>query len=140
MKLLLLTVLALSACVSIKKLSKAPGDESEALIIEAMKKPIEQESGTQVTFSGTTKLSGNWAYFDGHAYPADGSDPESEMMLDFAALLRRDSGGTWQVLGHGFSGDPYVVVHLRRTHPEAPSSLFPNNIDKLIKLWPTDQD
>ncbi|MBK8091323.1 MAG: hypothetical protein IPK32_04845 [Verrucomicrobiaceae bacterium] len=135
-KLSFLAVFALCSCVSVKHPPKASSDDNEALIVEAMKKPVEQESGTRVTFSGTTKVSGDWAYFDGHAFPADGSEPAGDMTLDFAALLRRDSRRAWQVLDHGFSGDPSLIVHLRKTHPEAPVSIFPSNTDQLVKLWP----
>jgi hypothetical protein len=139
MRLSLLLVVALSACVSVKHPPLTSGPEIDVHIVQAMKKPVERESGVQVAFSGSTRISGDWAYFDGHAFPADGSEPKDDMILDFAALLRRDSGGTWKVLEHGFSGDPYVLVHLRRAHPEAPASIFPENTSRLMKIWPADQ-
>jgi hypothetical protein len=81
-----------------------------------------------VTFTGSVKVSGEWATFQGNVAPSDGKPPKgdvaTELEFDFFALLHRD-GGIWKMLHWGFAGDIGPAEEARKKYPQAPKALFP---------------
>lgn len=117
-----------------KPLSKIPVSEPKAgtperkAIMNAMRAPVSAEVGRDVVFTGTVRVSGSWARFNGHVDPVGGKpkneDIAAEMELDFFALLQKDGKGGWKVLHQGFAGDIGVVEAAKENYPKAPWVLF----------------
>ncbi|MCX6848664.1 MAG: hypothetical protein NTY98_07065 [Verrucomicrobia bacterium] len=117
-----------------KPLSKIPVFEPKAgtperkAIMDAMRAPVSAEVGREVVFTGTVRISGSWARFNGHVDPVGGKpkneDIAAEMELDFFALLQKDGKGGWKVLHQGFAGDIGVVEAAKENYPKAPWVLF----------------
>src|SRR5687767_7442006 len=84
------------------------GSPERTAIMEAMRGPIFRKVGKRVTFTGSVRVAGDWARFQGDVAPSDGKpakgDVATELEFDFFALLRRD-GQTWRMLHSGFAGD-----------------------------------
>ena len=117
-----------------KPLSKIPVTEPKAgtperkAIMDAMRAPVSAEVGREVVFTGTVRVSGSWARFNGHVDPVGGKpkneDIAAEMELDFFALLQKDGKGSWKVLHQGFAGDIGVMEAAKENYPKAPWVLF----------------
>lgn len=117
-----------------KPLVKIPASEPKACtperkaIMDAMRVPVSAEVGQEVAFTGTVRVSGNWARFSGHVDPANGKakseDVSAALELDFFALLQKDGKGTWKVLHKGFAGDIAVMEEAKEKYPKAPWLLF----------------
>ncbi len=117
-----------------KALTKIPASEAKAgtperkAIMDAMRVPVSAEVGQEVVFTGTVRISGSWARFNGHVDPVGGKpkneDIAAEMELDFFALLQKDGKGTWKVLHKGFAGDIGVVEAAKENYPKAPWVMF----------------
>ncbi len=117
-----------------KGLTKIPATEAKAgtperkAIMDAMRVPVSAEVGQEVAFTGTVRVSGTWARFNGHVDPANGKakneDVAAALELDFFALLQKDGKGTWKVLHKGFAGDIGVMEEAKENYPKAPWVLF----------------
>lgn len=117
-----------------KGLTKIPTFEPKAgtterkAIMDAMRVPVSAEVGRDVVFTGTVRVSGSWARFNGHVDTVGGKpkneDIAAEMELDFFALLQKDGKGGWKVLHHGFAGDIGVMEAAKENYPKAPWVLF----------------
>ncbi|MBN8421738.1 MAG: hypothetical protein J0L73_22675 [Verrucomicrobia bacterium] len=117
-----------------KPLTKIPTFEPKAgtperkAIMDAMRAPVSAEVGRDVVFTGTVRVSGSWARFNGHVDPVGGKprneDIAAEMELDFFALLQKDGKGGWKVLHQGFAGDIGVMEAVKENYPKAPWVLF----------------
>lgn len=117
-----------------KALTQIPATEAKAgtperkAIMNAMRAPVSKEVGQEVVFTGTVRISGTWARFNGHVDPANGKakneDVSAALELDFFALLQKDSKGAWKVLHKGFAGDIGVVEVAKENYPKAPWVLF----------------
>jgi hypothetical protein len=117
-----------------KPLTKIPAFEPKAgtperkAIMDAMRAPVSAEVGRDVVFTGTVRVSGSWARFNGHVDPVGGKpkneDIAAEMELDFFALLQKDGKGSWKVLHQGFAGDIGVMEAAKENYPKAPWVLF----------------
>ena len=117
-----------------KMLTKIPSFEPKAgtperkAIMDAMRAPMSAEVGQNVDFTGTVRVSGSWARFNGHVDPVGGKpkneDIALEMELDFFALLQKDGKGGWKVLHQGFAGDIGVMEAAKENYPKAPWVLF----------------
>ena len=105
-----------------------PGSAERKAIMEAMRTPVSKFVGQRVIFTGTVKVSGNWATFSGDAAPNEGKpvngDAEFALELDLFALLRK-TDGKWTVLHWDFSGDAGPMIEARAKFPDAPFSLLP---------------
>jgi hypothetical protein len=117
-----------------KPLSKIPVFEPKAgtperkAIMDAMRAPVSAEVGREVVFTGTVRVSGSWARFNGHVDTVGGKpkneDIAAEMELDFFSLLQKDGKGGWKVLHQGFAGDIGVMEAAKENYPKAPWVLF----------------
>lgn len=115
-------------------LTKIPAYEAKAgtperkAIMDAMRVPVSAEVGREVVFTGTVRISGSWARFNGHVDTKGGKpkneDIALEMELDFFALLQKDGKGAWKVLHKGFAGDIGVVEAAKENYPKAPWVMF----------------
>lgn len=106
-----------------------PGSAERKAIMDAMRLPVSKHVGKRVTFTGSVRVAGGWASFQGGADPSDGKPPRDEdvafqLELDFFALLRRE-GSAWAVVHWGFAGDVGAVEDARKKAPDAPKVLFP---------------
>jgi hypothetical protein len=106
-----------------------PGSPDRTAIMEAMRAPVTKHVGKRVTFTGSVKVSGEWATFSGNVAPSDGKPPKKdvagELDLDFFALLRKVNG-EWTVLHWGFAGDIGVTEEAKKKFPNAPKELLPD--------------
>lgn len=107
----------------------APGSAERKAIMEALRGPVSKHVGKRVTFTGSAKVSGGWAVFNGGAAPTDGVTPKNEdvafeLELDLFALLRKEDG-EWKVLYFAFAGDVGPMQEAREKFPEIPKSLVP---------------
>lgn len=104
------------------------GTPERKAIMDAMRAPVSAEVGGDVVFTGTVRVSGSWARFNGHVDPVGGKpkneDIAAEMELDFFALLQKDGKGGWKVLHKGFAGDIGVMEEAKEKFPKAPWVLF----------------
>ncbi len=105
------------------------GTPERKAIMDAMRAPVVKQAGSPVLFTGNVRVSGAWARFQGNVQTADGKKPKNAdfadlMELDFFALLKKDEGGTWQVMHHGFAGDIGVTEEAKENFPDAPWVLF----------------
>ncbi|MDI1314641.1 hypothetical protein [Prosthecobacter sp.] len=117
-----------------KALTRLPASEAKAgtlerkAIMDAMRVPVSADVGQDVVFTGTVRISGSWARFNGHVDPVGGKpkneDIALEMELDFFALLQKDGKGGWKVLHKGFAGDIGVVEAAKEKYPKAPWIMF----------------
>jgi hypothetical protein len=105
------------------------GSPERKAIMETMRGPVSKHIGKRVTFTGTVKICGDWATFNGDAAPSDGVAPKGgaagELELDFFALLRLEKG-RWKLLHWGFAGDIGVMDEARQKFPKAPKELVPD--------------
>jgi hypothetical protein len=106
-----------------------PGTPERKAIMDAMRGPVSKQIGEPVEFTGTVKLSGAWARFEGHVgtksgKPAKKEDARFELELDFFALLRNEKG-EWKVLSWGFAGDISAYLDAKKKFPDAPKDLMP---------------
>lgn len=99
------------------------GTPERKAIMDAMRDPVSKKAGKPVMFTGTVRVTGDWAKFDGHVDRADGKPSEGEFELDFSALLRKTKDG-WKPLHWGFAGDISLVEEMKEKHPKAPWVLF----------------
>ncbi len=107
-----------------------PGSPVRKEIMEAMRGPVSAYIGKAVEFTGEVAAHQGWALFSGNVAPEDGkapSDPDAQfsLELDFAALLKKDPEGHWQMLDWGFSGDIGVREGFREKFPSVPWVLLP---------------
>lgn len=107
-----------------------PGTPDRKQIMEAMRGPVSAYIGKAVEFTGEVSAHQGWALFSGNVAPKDGkapSDPDAQfsLELDFAALLKKDSEGRWQMLDWGFSGDISVRESFRENFSSVPWVLLP---------------
>jgi hypothetical protein len=105
-----------------------PGTPARKAIMEAMRVPVAKAVGAEVIFTGNVHISGDWAKFTGDVATKDGKPPkrmESEMELDFFALLRRENG-EWKVLFWAFAGDISAYEDAKKKYPNAPKDLMPD--------------
>ncbi len=107
-----------------------PGSPERKAIMDAMRGPISKHVGKEVQFTGSVKISGTWARFEGNVAPKDGKPPKSEeaqgeLELDFLALLRNDKG-EWKVLFWAFAGDISAYEEAKKKYPQAPKDLMPD--------------
>ncbi len=100
------------------------GTPERKAIMDAMRDPVTKDVGKPVIFTGTVRVSGDWAKFDGHVDRADGKPSEGEFELDFSALLRKTKDGGWKPLHWGFAGDISLIEAMREKYPKAPWVLF----------------
>ena len=101
------------------------GSPERKAIMEIMRAPVSKGVGKRVTFTGSLKICGDWATFDGDAKPTDGVMPKSsehDLTLDFFALLRLENR-KWKVLLWGFAGDIGLLDGARRKYPQVPKEL-----------------
>ena len=105
-----------------------PGSAERKSIMEAMRSPVSKYVGQRVIFTGTVKVSGDWATFSGDAAPTEdkpvNDDAAFALELDLFALLRR-TDEKWTVLHWGFSGDVGPMMEARAKFPDVPTSLVP---------------
>ena len=105
------------------------GSPERKVIMETMRGPVSKQAGKRVTFTGTVKILGEWATFNGGAAPTDGVMPEGdvafELSLDLFALLRLENG-TWKLLTWGFAGDIGPMEEARKKFPGVPKALVPD--------------
>jgi hypothetical protein len=105
------------------------GSPERKAIMDTMRAPVSKHAGKRVTFTGSVRISGDWATFQGNVAPADGVPLKGEaafdLELDFFALLRLESG-QWKLLHWGFAGDIGVMEDARKKFPGAPKALLPN--------------
>jgi hypothetical protein len=118
-----------------KALKKIPVSEPKAgtperkAVMDAMRGPVAKQAGGPVLFTGSVRVSGMWARFQGNVQTADGKKPKNGdfadlMELDFFALLKKNEDGTWKVMHHGFAGDISVAEEAKENHPNASWVLF----------------
>lgn len=104
------------------------GTPERKAIMDAMRAPVSAKVGRDVVFTGTVRVSGAWARFNGHVDTVGGKpkneDIAAEMELDFFALLQKDGKGGWKVLHQGFAGDIGVMEAAKENYPKAPWVLF----------------
>ena len=105
------------------------GSPERKTIMELMRGPVSKHAGKRVIFTGSLRICGDWAAFDGHANPTDGVPPEGgvagELELDFFALLRLEKG-QWKLLLWGFAGDIGLKDEARTKFPTVPKELVPD--------------
>ena len=105
------------------------GSPERKTIMETMRGPVSKHVGKRVTFTGSLRICGEWATFDGDAKPTDGVAPEGgvagELELDFFALLRLEKG-RWKLLLWGFAGDIGLKDEARMKFPKVPKELVPD--------------
>ena len=105
------------------------GSPKRKAIMETMRGPVSKHVGKRVTFTGTVKILGEWATFNGGAAPTDGVMPKGDvgfdMTLDLFALLRLENG-SWKLLHFGFAGDIGAMQEARKKYPKAPMELVPD--------------
>jgi hypothetical protein len=107
-----------------------PGTPERKGIMDAMRGPISKHVGKEVQFTGTVKVSGAWARFEGDVAPKDGKPPKgeearAELELDFLALLRKEEG-EWKVLFWAFTGDISAYEEAKKKYPQVPKDLMPD--------------
>jgi hypothetical protein len=97
--------------------------------MDAMRPAVTKEVGKPVKFTGTVKVSGEWARFDGNVAPADGKPVKGDagflLDLDYFALLRKVKG-QWTVAHAGFAGDISVTEDAKKKFPKVPKELLPD--------------
>jgi hypothetical protein len=105
------------------------GSPERKVIMETMREPVSKRIGKRVTFTGSVKICGEWATFQGNVAPTDGvvpkSDEAGDLELDFFALLRLENG-RWTLLHWGFAGDIGVAEDARAKFPKVPKELVPD--------------
>lgn len=106
------------------------GTPDRKAIMDAMRVPVSKQIGEPVEFTGSVKISGNWARFEGNVGTKSGKPPKKEdarfdLELDFLALLRKENG-EWKVLSWGFSGDISAYMDAKKKFPEVPKELMPD--------------
>ncbi len=105
-----------------------PGSPERKAIMDTMRAPVSKRIGKPVVFTGTVKISGEWATFSGDAEPADGIPPKGEaadaLSLDLCAVLRLEKG-KWKLVVWDFAGDIGVWDHARMKYPAIPKDLIP---------------
>jgi hypothetical protein len=107
-----------------------PGTTERKAIMDAMRVPVAKQVGEPVEFTGTVKVSGAWARFEGNVGTKSGKPPKKEdarfdLELDFFALLRNEKG-EWKVLSWGFAGDIGAYEEAKKKFPKAPKDLMPD--------------
>ncbi len=126
----LLMFLNLAGAVSAGEVREPkPGSAERKAIMEAMRGPVSKRIGKRVIFTGSVKVSGECATFQGNVAPADGVAPKGDaggdLELDFFALLRREKD-TWTMLLGEFAGDIGPLEEARKKFPGAPKELLPD--------------
>lgn len=107
-----------------------PGSPERKEIMDGMRGPISAYIGTAVEFTGGVSAYQGWAVFSGNVATKDGKEPADPdaafaLEMDFAALLKKDPEGRWQMLDWGFSGDIGVYDSFREKFSAVPWALLP---------------
>lgn len=107
-----------------------PGSPERKEIMDRMRGPVSAYIGKTVEFTGELSTYQGWAIFSGNVAAKDGrrpADPDAAfaLELDFAALLKKDPEGQWQMLEWGFSGDIGVYDSFRSNFGTIPWVLLP---------------
>lgn len=105
------------------------GSPERKAIMETMRGPVSKRIGKRVTFTGSVKICGDWATFQGNVEPTDGVVPKGDaafdLSLDFFALLRLEKG-RWTLLLWDFAGDIGPLDEARMKFPKVPKELVPD--------------
>lgn len=106
-----------------------PGSPERKAIMNAMRAPVSEYTGSRAIFTGNLSVLGNWAKFDGHVDPEKGKafkdEVAGETELDFLAILKKENG-SWVCKSFGWSGDISATMEAREKFPECPESLLPD--------------
>jgi len=105
------------------------GSPERTAIIDALRGPVTKHAGQPVVFTGTVRVQGNWARFQG-SVTAHGKTPENEKVAtdlgrDFFALLKRKKpAAKWKPVYWGFARNLRARDQARAKFPKAPWVLF----------------
>ncbi|MGA0845423.1 MAG: hypothetical protein ACO3RV_02700 [Luteolibacter sp.] len=104
------------------------GSPERKAIMDAMRGPVSQYAGTEVIFTGSCQVYGEWAKLSGNVNPKNGKrfkeEVEDECSLDFLAVLRK-VGGKWELKYYGWAGDIGIYQMAREQVPDVPEILIP---------------
>lgn len=119
------TVTFEKALTRVSVTTPAPGTPERKAIMDAMRGPVAAHVGKAVEFTGDLITHEGWARFSGNVAPTGGKAPENEnaafqLGLDFFALVKKDCGGSWQVMSRGFPGDTGTRMAAAEKFPGAP--------------------
>ena len=102
-----------------------PGSKERSAIMDALRAPVQKfYKGKRPTFTGVDafRVGGGWAHLSAEVVDSKGRPMETEMQLDFSALLHLEKG-KWRVVEWAYHGD-VIQIDWAQKHPSVPLSVL----------------
>lgn len=101
------------------------GSRERSAIMNALRVPVQKfHKGKRPTFTNVNsfRVGGGWAHLSCEVVDSKGRPLETEMQLDFSALLKLEKG-KWRVVEWAYHGD-VVQIGWAMAHPSVPLNIL----------------
>ena len=122
---LLTTQSAFARPANVKVHTPKPGSAERSAIMNALRVPVQKlYHGRRPTFTDVRnfRVGGGWAHLSCAVVDSKGRPMETEMQLDFSALLHQVNG-KWRVVEWSYHGD-VIQIDWAHKHPDVPLNVL----------------